>query len=361
LHALGPIIAIIIALFAEKSRSKFSPAVLAWGLLPCFVFFMSIFGALQYGVGTDYFSYIDIYNQNRVDIFTRNNEYISAFYINALRFFDLEAQYYIAFYAVLQALLLHVIFFKLSRENVSYGALLALFLIVTGLYFNQLNQLRQFTSFYFALVAALFLVKRKWWKYGLFSVISMGNHASGLIFALFFLLAFFIQKRVPFRGALIIGFVATVLIGLFSSLVINYLFPIYSHHLERTVGSDRLIPILTKAYFAGFFFLFAVICKNKSVISFLDQRELFSFFLFCSCLAYFSFLIPLIANIGIFSRLTGNLTFLYIFPVYVVLLSLYKPKLLWAWIFGLMFILIPFVLKLTLFARAEYRYDWILF
>jgi len=361
MHALGPIFAIIVSLYVEKSKNRFSRSVLGWGFLIHLVFLMSIFGILQYGVGTDYFNYIEIYDQNRTAVFSRNNEYLSAYYITALRALGLSGQYYIAFYAILQALLLHIIFFLLSKERVSYGALLALFLVVTGIYFNQFNQLRQFTSFYFALIGAMFLVKGRLFYFILLAAISIGNHASGFLFSVFFFLALILRRRFSFRGALVIGAIGVVVVGVSASLLVTTFFPFYAHYLDRMTGVDRLIPVLTKAYYAVFFILFVVIARNRRVLSFLEGRDYFSYFLFCGCLSYFSFLLPLIANVSIFSRLTANLTFFYIFPVYIVLHHFFRFNLIWHWVSVLTFLLIPFFLKLTFFASAEYDYDWILF
>lgn len=81
------------------------------------VFFMTLLPAFQYGVGTDYFSYQNIYNNaNELDTFYQNKEYLFYGYMRLYQLTGWGFKGFIALTALLQSLLVFVIVFSVMEK-----------------------------------------------------------------------------------------------------------------------------------------------------------------------------------------------------------------------------------------------------
>lgn len=88
---------------------------------------MTLLPAFQYGVGTDYFSYQNIYNNaNELDTFYQNKEYLFYGYMRLYQLTGWGFKGFIALTALLQSLLVFVIVFQLWK-NYGYSLVLVFF------------------------------------------------------------------------------------------------------------------------------------------------------------------------------------------------------------------------------------------
>jgi len=138
-HVIGPLILILFQSLIKRDGLRLTLNAQFWGLGLFSIFFLSIYGALQYEVGTDYQNYIKIYETNRLNAFSRNNEFVSVAIFKFLHMLNSNPQFIFVVFAMLQATFLHIIFSHLYSAKMHYGLLLFFFITATGMYFNQLN------------------------------------------------------------------------------------------------------------------------------------------------------------------------------------------------------------------------------
>ena len=70
MHVIGPLILILFQSLIKRDGLRLTLNAQFLGLGLFSMFFLSIYGALQYEVGTDYQNYIKIYETNRLNAFS---------------------------------------------------------------------------------------------------------------------------------------------------------------------------------------------------------------------------------------------------------------------------------------------------
>lgn len=336
------------------AQTRLSNNALFFLLLPVFLIWLIICGG-QDSVGTDYESYMYIFDGNQLDYYIKKNEFLFVAIVSLCNVLRIHGQ---ALFFVFYAINFVFLFLILKRLPVKQVFIcIVLYITVTSLFNNQLNTLRQATAIYIGTYAMFLILERKKIKALFFILIASLIHQSGimLIFAYFFKP---ISKRISARMLLFL-LLGAFLLSLFLQVeVINILVPFlpkdYAWHiLGDGVGERGILNKITKYIFIPFYLMSLYSFKKND----LTAREVLLFkvgwIAFCMRLSFI--------NLTIISRITDFFLFLSIFPLVLYLYHLFERGQKLIFVSILTFLSFFYCLKVTIFSTGEYLYDSIYF
>ena len=176
-------------------------------LFPVFSVWLFLCGG-QYGVGTDYWSYLSLFNGNDLNGIWVKGEYVFGGIILLFNSLGLHGQIlFYVFYAI--NFLFLILVFKRFPLKLTF-LLIILYITVTSLFNNQLNTLRQATAIYIGTYVAILMLENKSWKAFGFILVAMLVHQSALILFIFYGFNYFIRK-ISYYYLLVFLIVAIVL------------------------------------------------------------------------------------------------------------------------------------------------------
>lgn len=326
------------------------------------VFFMTLLPAFQYGVGTDYFSYQNIYNNaNELDTFYQNKDYLFYGYMRLYQLTGWGFKGFIALTALLQSLLVFVIVFQLWK-NYGYSLVLVFFLfwVVTNLFHTQMNIIRASFSIYLFAISILYKFRGKLLLSFILMVAALGFHRSALIGFCFLVIPdkmYFFACKHAFKI-----YVLTFLLFLFSYLqqiiyyIVQNLFPYYSHYLSSfDESSVSIMNVLTKMYWIPFNLLFLILLRLKVFVIKDNERKLIGMW----ALTVNVYLLML--SFDFISRVNYYFVIFYIIPIIYVIKYTVKNRYFVCLYLSLLYCFIPYLLKVILFPIAEFYYKSYLF
>ena len=314
--------------------------------------------ALQLGVGTDYEDYISLAaGESPTAVFFKKSELLYYYLINAITITGSPPHLFIVASSLLNTILLFNVFRKLKVHGYQVSVLIILFLIITGMYQNQMNAIRNYTAIYAFLNAVIYKSERKTAALLFFSAVGILAHQSYILGLILLSIPSSMLVRIPkspwfwylasLVGTLILSQPVTL------HFIINSIFPYYSHYLDtNNLSPADPINIATKAYLLPINILFIyTLHSTRSRLSSLE-KHLISYWLLSSW-----FFLTLFTSGLLFFRAWHYLAFFQIIPIYYVLTQR-KTKQLAPFIFLL--IITPFLLKVLAFPQGEYHYKTIM-
>lgn len=342
-----------------------TPFAFSFLLLPIFVLFVTI-PSLQYGVGTDYFSYAEIYEHGyKATEYLASNEYLFFYLIEGLKSLGLGYQWmHFSFYLINASCLFLFLFYFGYKQGNETWLLFLLVLAVSGVFFNQMNTLRQHVGvFAFPLILA-FVFYGRYFLAMVFFFLAFFFHGASVIL-LCFVPLFFLKKikrwHVVFF-AIASPFSYYFLSGELFSSVVKEVLPSYYFYLSYYDNSGfGFFDMLPKLYYVPIFLLFLLLYNEKNDVFIFKNIEAVEFFKRMSLVwATSCFTILLALKFDIAIRVYQYFVFFYCFPIYYVLLLMLRKR--WYLLFFGFFayVILPFFLKITIFAKAEYIYESIL-
>lgn len=135
--------------------------------------------SLQYGVGTDYFSYLNIFSNRKANsLYYRKKEYLFFYIVDFIQNNKLPPQtgFFIVYAFLFWGL---YIFFKQLRIN-SY-IYIYIYICCSTFLFNATNALRQYTAIPYICISVLYLLEKKYKKCFMSLVIPVFFHRSTLL------------------------------------------------------------------------------------------------------------------------------------------------------------------------------------
>lgn len=145
-----------------------------WPVVVAILIYAIIFG-LRYGVGRDYFSYLQFYEAPSYII--GNIESGFAFLIKLL---SSQGFHYSVFFGIVAFIQLYFVYKSIQKYDYAFAALTFVFMI--GAYWLTFsNALRQVIAFSILVYAITYLVKRKWIPYIVLGLLAMYFHKSAII------------------------------------------------------------------------------------------------------------------------------------------------------------------------------------
>lgn len=322
-------------------------------MLPAFILYFFVAG-LQYDVGTDYFAYRDIFQEEERHWYYFQKREYAFFGLNQfLNWLNLPAQSIFLVISFIQSFLIFLYFKKIKQVGVILWVFFVVFFTVTNIYNNQLNGLRQYVAITGIPLFTIFLHERKLLhSLGLLVVLSFFHNTAWLL--TIFYPIFYIQNKfnINLLVLFIISAVGYFFAGGFIYDLTSFILPNYLHYLQSDLSEPHTISVfLTKLYYLPLVFYFYIIYRKDNTII----GSYIHFMLFVFSITYWFFLLAL--SVGIATRLYYYFIFFYIFPIYYILHYNYVRNRSIEFLFILVYIVFPYFLKVTALAKAEFLYD----
>ncbi|MFM4922367.1 EpsG family protein [Aeromonas dhakensis] len=330
-------------------------------LLPPFILYFLI-SALQYNVGSDYFSYLYIYeNQWVLGRYFESGEYFF-YYLNIfLKEFGFPGQSIFFIFSFFQSIFVFVYFNELKKKGFIIWMLFLIFFVVTNIYNNQMNGIRQYAALTLLPLLTIFIYNRSYIYFGIFMAIAMSFHSSSLIFLS---LIIFVVFHRSFHRYNIVIFILSIpfylLVAKYTPILLENLGLRFSSYIESDYfDAGNYITIITKIYYFPvllfFYYLYGKARENTKKNHF---DGYFSFLIFMFSCTYWSFLMSL--DIAILSRVSSYFWFFIIFPLYYVGIFLHKKGIVKLGLY-IIYLVAPYAAKVTFLAKNEFLYNSIIF
>lgn len=335
--------------FVLDTISFFSVFVLLW-FIPSF----------QYGVGTDYFNYIRIFDTPEdLDYYHRKYEYAFYYLVIFLNYFDFSSQSLFVSVGFIQVFLfLNFIQIAFPRYPYAHLALIfTFFFFVTNVFHNQLNVLRAYVAVLFFLNSYIYFTKDKNNLSILMFILGFVWHKS----IIFSLPLFLLKGRLGYFSVNNVRFVFFATLVLFGSgvlykfvdVIVGAVAPMYKHYLnaerEKTVS---FVQLATRMYYYPFYFLF-IYHLSKFDLNRLRRVDI-------SLIAAWVVTINSALFIFYFGRFSRVFYFFspFMFVPFYYLYVMNKKKLVYL---ALVYTFSGYCLKVIAFPTAEYDYSSIIF
>ncbi|CAM8292168.1 EpsG family protein [Morganella morganii] len=325
--------------------------------LPAFIVYFLISG-LQYNVGSDYPSYIYIYENPWVlERFFNSGEFFFYYSNIILNNLELPSQFIFILFSFVQSLFIFLYLKKLKHYHITLWIFFVLFITVTNIYNNQLNGIRQYAALTLLPLLTITLYEKKYKTYIIGCLFSMTFHFTAIIFiALLFvrpLLKFVL--RYPF-----LLFSLSLPFYIFLSQSVPFILELtnmkYSSYMESKYFQPRDISvIITKLYYLPLILYFFFIFNNK-------KETHFNYMNFCLAIfviTFWSFIMGL--DIGLLSRLANYFWFFVIFPLLYLLNNALQRKKTFEFLFIFVYCILPYLAKVTFLAKGEFLYQSYIF
>jgi len=221
-----------------------------------------------------------------------------------------------------------------------------------------MNGLRQYMALMFFPFVFLAAIEKRYITYVILVVISCMFHQSAIV-GLLILPCTFVSK-LSRKSQMCLFFVIPILFS-FSSGVISYFidnyFLLYRNYLDNAYGEGLPISsIYTKIYYIPVFIYFWYLyIKGEDEVGLEGISQAIGLWI-CT---YWLFVLYL--DFGFIFRISSYFFFFNIFPLYVVWKSLVRRKKVGALLVFFMYLLAPYLAKVTFLSRDVFEYKHILF
>lgn len=326
-----------------------------FGLL--YILIWSLFIGSQYNVGTDYESYMYIFNGNMLDFFDNQGEWVFTGAIKILNSMNLYGQIIFGIWAFITCGILIFLLFRVLNSNM-LSIFFVVIITVPGLFNNQMNGIRQYIAVYVLTLSILYLLKSKWIYCALFVFIAFHIHASA-IFTIPIIGAMYFLRNTKSEKYLYICLIASVLICLLFNAVsalekyLEYL-PIFNktHLLHAEFEKKDISNLIRKLIYVPMFAYFISLINKIKVTEIQRQFYILGILGFCTKIAFL--------NISLVSRMGQYFEILMCFPFALALMYARKHNS-FVYMLILAFIVIFYFIKVVFFAVGEYAYDSVFF
>lgn len=319
-------------------------------LLHLFLLWIFLCGG-QYNVGTDYFSYLNIFNNIKTtgDFYSSNGEFGFVAIIRFCNFIGLKGQsLFYVFYGI------GFLFFYLTLKRIkgkNIFIFILLYITITSLFNNQLNMLRQSVAIYIGTYALLLIFEQKNLRGLVFIFFAASIHISSAVFLLGFLHKYLLRIK-PVALSAAIGICLMFSFFLTSSsldIFIQYLPDTYAWHIQNeSVSTRTLLQKIPKFIFVPVYLLSLFSYKRYSLNT--EERTLFHFGIVAFCFRL------LLSNLSIVSRLADSFLLLSIFPLHIYMRYLFYKRHTFLFISISVALLLLYFLKTVVFPVREYLY-----
>lgn len=324
----------------------------------CFVILWIFVIGGQYGVGTDYFSYMSFFSNGEENIGYYNSSGEKGFYWFLISLFSIGItgqKIFFIFSLIWVAIFLLII----SRITVPKHYSLFFFLLVcfNGIYHNQMNALRQYTAMYMVTYAIVcFIYEKKYLKSLIFLIVAQLFHQYTFI-ALFFIIVGLCLWKLMDNYKILFALITICFLASFIDVNTIVLDLIAKTSIGAATYLDdqfRLAPTAKIVkYFLFIYYLVAVFLYGKMRLMLSNnEKKIFILGIMGECLTL------LAINNFILSRVNIYFNFISLFPIFLLFKHIKRKN---TKLFLVSLLLIIYTLKVTFFATLEYKYNSFLF
>lgn len=346
--------------YIEEKHSptkKILPLIFSW--LPAFFLFF-IIPATQFAVGTDYFVYKSYYYQPEVlEIYYNKGEYFFYYMYKFIVEYKLGDQSIFYIVTMHNSIIIFFTFYKLRKAGINVAIIFFLFFTVTGIYHNQMNGLRAYMGVVYFPLIAMMLSEHKYFKSLPFLFLSIISHFSSVMALLLYPMSLLRRNKYLVGFVFILSPIAFLLFINIVPYVVELLFSRYSHYLTGGYSKGiSIINFLSKLYYLPLFLMFCfVYLKRRPIAKFLPgskYRTYLEYGILIWAFTYWTIILSL--QYGFFFRAQSAFIFFYIFPIYYLIEYLRERGLKYHLVLILLYLIFPYIMKIALFAKAEYTY-----
>lgn len=315
--------------------------------------------ALQYNIGTDYFSYKSFYETPAADYyFIDKGEVFIVWVMRFLRAAGLEAQWLFVVYSLLMTACFVLLLKVLRRDGYNVAIVFFCFFLITNIYHNQMNGLRAYLAVFLFLLALAYRFEGRFFLALAILVFGFFSHNSILYFSLLIIVPPRVWEKLcehkvkVFVASNVFFFLVLKIIPI--EKIISSYFPIYISYM----GGEYLEPagflsVLTKLYyFPGFLFFFLYV-RDSCIVG--SGRN------YVGMWAAFSGFFWLLLESGAAFRLYNYLVFLSIFPFYFIIVNGLRKKDVVTLVVLSVYLLVPYVYKVVYASHNEFGFSLITF
>lgn len=344
--------------FTEKIKtSHFLVQLVIW--LPVIILY-AIPLYFQQDIGTDYHTYYNYFFNNDYLLYFSKGEFIFYYIVLLTRYLG-HPQLLFVIIGTIQLLLFFYTLYLLKKRGYKSWLLFFLFIVVTTIYNNQMNGLRQFIVVNGMLLFCILLSEKKFLKSFILSVFGLLFHKTSLIATGFI---FIIRKYLPYSSRKIL-FIFIISAFLFSINYLDYIEILisnpylrnYLHYLSRSENVLKLdmASIIGKLYFVPIllYFYFIVFKSEKKLSDF----EILS----SKIVATTYFLFIQAGYFDMFLRLWQYFNVFMIIPIYLAINWAIQKKQFNLVLFMMFYVSLPYLYKILFVAEREYSFNLIFF
>ncbi len=312
----------------------------------------------QYGIGTDYFSYTDIFQGHNMEYVSGiRGEYVFSAIVNIVLFLSLPPQWGFVIIALMEALLLCYIMHKCVRLRFVFLFFFT-FVCFCGTFHNQMNGIRQYLAIYMISVIVIWLCKKNWWRAFVLAIVTCFIHKSSMIILPVIVLIYLLRKkdsRTTLLTVILIGIALSIILNNeIIKLVVPY-FDLYSHYLSsERIESYGFAQKATKYIYIPL--IIWSICKYPYYRLDLFHRCLYVFGIYGFAIKLGVMSMAIVSRIGLYLEIIGGL------PIVYLLIYLYKKARLRPYfLLLLLYLFVPYAFKVLVMKTGEYNFDSIFF
>lgn len=334
--------------------------------IPVILFWVLLIGG-QDNVGTDYYNYLSYFsNANNMGYILARGDYAFTSFVIICNSIGLYGQDVFFIHSFLCFLILLYIFKECYQGKLNFlNIVFFIFVVYSTAFNNQMNGLRQYTAIYLITCSFCLGMKRKYLLAILFLVIAIFTHKSSIITSAVFLLFLLLLNGRNFSEkwmyfSVIFGFMMSLFfhmgnMGLLVEYVRQYgLFGDYLIYYDQAHSTGATaMDNLTKYIYIPIYFL---AIKNLHKMNITNTHKIYFTVGILSFAFKMSILsIPYLCRLGDFFLITMCIPIVYLM-IYYSEKKLYVNNVILSFYF-----LLPYALKVTIWAVREYSYSSVFF
>lgn len=342
---------------AEKLNIK-RKSVYLISVLPA-VFCLILFPSIQNGVGSDYHSYIEIYNGSLDELyrFYLRGEYLFYYVFKFVIDYRIGGNSIFFLSTTFNVLFLFLFLLVMKKNKYNICILFFLFFIVTNNYHNQMNGIRQYMAVFLVPIMYCCLVEKKKIKFLIFVAIAGMLHKTALVTLILYPISLLLKlnKRAKLLIFSLIPFLFLISYNVVYFAIDNYI-PMYKHYITSEYGEALTFSsMLSKLYYLPVFVLFWIYyLRDKSELQW--GMDLAIVIWVCT---YWLFVFYL--QFGFAYRISAYFFIFYIFPCYYLLNFQLVRNNKVSYVLTILYLLAPYIVKVVYIPRGVFLYSSILF
>jgi len=329
----------------------------AFLLLAFFVFVIAFLPSFQFGVGTDYFTYSEIFEGTKsVELFFRKGEFAFYYIVVWLRQLGLPAQSLFLVISLLSSVLVALSLNVFRVNGYKTWAIFLLMVLVTGMLHNQMNGLRNYVAVYCFVLAILCKFDGRYVLGLMLSILGVFFHQT-MYAMIFFVLVptsvyrFFSRNVIAFYTGFFLFWLSGVPIQILDYLLHSYM-GFYSHYSDLLNSPSSFFNIASKMYYIPFHLWFIVWLRRNYYNLSRFSANVIGFWVLGS-----SVYLGLIYS-GLIFRVWHYFVFFSVIPIYYFFYSREADGLKYL---ALAYVVFPYLVKVIVFPVGEYDYSFYLF
>jgi hypothetical protein len=205
---------------------------------------LTYISAFRYGVGTDYFGYVKIYNGDGKSTY----EYVEGLFKLFTKILNIISDNPQLFFFASSLFIIGSYYRMIYMESQNYSYSILLF-VLTNDYFRSMNTVRQYIAMAIAFIAIPYIKKKNWKVSLILLVIACNIHMSVLIMVVFYILYLLDLKPTAY-------IVISALLYIGGSLVKNVMFPLISRFTEYGRYFSEKSGYSSGDFSTGFFLIY---------------------------------------------------------------------------------------------------------